>query len=163
MGIKEKIMDLFVDSEFDDSAEEYTEQSNSHTYEEMPRQNQPVNERNNIRANKDKFSGLSTNKNNSINSQNSGQLKVRVTKPETFEEAKEIANYLNDKYTVILNLESTGKDLSRRLIDFLSGVAYANNGRIKPVANSTFIITPHNVDVTGDDLWQSYASEDEYI
>ena len=52
----------------------------------------------------------------------------------------------------MLNLESTSKEISRRLVDFLSGVAYANNGQIKRVANSTFIITPYNVDIMGDDL-----------
>ena len=51
---------------------------------------------------------------------------------------------------VVLNLESTNKEVSRRLIDFLSGVAYANNGQIKRVATSTFIITPYNVDIMGD-------------
>ena len=50
----------------------------------------------------------------------------------------------------LLNLESTNKEVSRRLVDFLSGVAYANNGQIKRVANSTFIITPYNVDIMGD-------------
>ncbi len=50
----------------------------------------------------------------------------------------------------MLNLESTNKDTARRLVDFLSGVAYANNGQIKRVANSTFIITPYNVDIMGD-------------
>ena len=52
--------------------------------------------------------------------------------------------------TIVLNLESTNKEVSRRLVDFLSGVAYANNGQIKRVANSTFIITPYNVDIMGD-------------
>ena len=47
-------------------------------------------------------------------------------------------------------LYATGKEISRRLIDFLSGVAYANNGQIKRVATSTFIITPYNVDIMGD-------------
>ena len=51
---------------------------------------------------------------------------------------------------VVLNLESTNRDIARRLLDFLSGVAYANNGQIKRVANSTYIITPYNVDVMGD-------------
>ena len=57
---------------------------------------------------------------------------------------------MNDKRTVVLNLESTNKDVARRLVDFLSGVAYANNGQIKRVAASTFIITPYNVDIVGD-------------
>ena len=78
------------------------------------------------------------------------QLQVVLVKPERFEDASAIADQLNAKHTVVLNLESTGKDISRRLIDFLSGVAYANNGQIKRVATSTFIITPYNVDIMGD-------------
>ena len=58
--------------------------------------------------------------------------------------------HATNKRTVVLNLESTNKEVSRRLVDFLSGVAYANNGQIKRVANSTFIITPYNVDIMGD-------------
>ena len=78
------------------------------------------------------------------------QLKVVLVKPERFEDASTVADHLNSKHTVVLNLESTNKEVSRRLVDFLSGVAYANNGQIKRVANSTFIITPYNVDIMGD-------------
>lgn len=78
------------------------------------------------------------------------QLEVVLVKPERFEDASGIADHLNNKRTVVLNLESTNKDISRRLVDFLSGVAYANNGQIKRVANSTFIITPYNVGIVGD-------------
>lgn len=78
------------------------------------------------------------------------QLQVVLVKPERFEDASYIADHLNQKKTVVLNLESTNKEVSRRLVDFLSGVAYANNGQIKRVANSTFIITPYNVDIMGD-------------
>ena len=78
------------------------------------------------------------------------QLQVVLVKPEAFDEASAIADHLNAKRTVVLNLESATKELSRRLIDFLSGVAYANNGQIKRVANSTFIITPYNVGIMGD-------------
>ena len=78
------------------------------------------------------------------------QLQVVLVKPERFEDASTIADQLNAKRTVVLNLESTGKEVSRRLIDVLSGVAYANNGQIKRVATSTFIITPYNVDIMGD-------------
>ena len=58
------------------------------------------------------------------------QLQVVLVKPERFEDASTIADQLNAKRTVVLNLESTGKEVSRRLIDFLSGVAYANSGQI---------------------------------
>jgi cell division inhibitor SepF len=85
-----------------------------------------------------------------VNIHTTAQLQVVLVKPERFDDASSIADHLNEKRTVVLNLESTNKDVSRRLIDFLSGVAYANNGQIKRVANSTFIITPYNVDIMGD-------------
>ena len=81
-----------------------------------------------------------------VNIHTTTQLQVVLVKPERFEEAASIG----DKRTVVLNLESTNRDIARRLLDFLSGVAYANNGQIKRVANSTYIITPYNVDVMGD-------------
>ena len=78
------------------------------------------------------------------------QLKVVLVKPERFENASEIADHLKEKRTVVLNLESTNKDVARRLIDFLSGVAYAGEGKIKKVAANTYIITPYHVDIMGD-------------
>lgn len=75
-----------------------------------------------------------------------------LVKPEEFEDAREIADNLISKRTVLLNIENLNKDLSRRLIDFLSGVAYAQGGNIKRVANRTYIITPYNVDILGDVL-----------
>ena len=78
------------------------------------------------------------------------QLKVVLVKPERFENASEIADHLKEKRTVVLNLESTNKDVARRLIDFLSGVAYAGEGKIKQVAANTYIITPYSVDIMGD-------------
>ena len=77
-------------------------------------------------------------------------IKVVLAKPVTFEDGRAVADHLNAKRTVVLNLEGTNRDISRRLIDFLSGVAYANNGQIKRVANCTYIITPRSVDVMGD-------------
>ncbi|MCC8022849.1 MAG: cell division protein SepF [Clostridiales bacterium] len=85
-----------------------------------------------------------------VNIHTTAQLQVVLVKPERFEDASGIADNLNEKRTVVLNLESANRDVARRLVDFLSGVAYANNGQIKRVANSTFIITPYNVDVMGD-------------
>ena len=78
------------------------------------------------------------------------QLKVVLVKPERFENASEIADHLKEKRTVVLNLECTNKDVARRLIDFLSGVAYAGEGKIKKVAANTYIITPYSVDIMGD-------------
>ncbi len=85
-----------------------------------------------------------------VNIHTTTQLQVVLVKPERFENASEIADHLRDKRTVVLNLESTDKNIARRLIDFLSGVAYANEGTIKKVALNTYIITPYNVEILGD-------------
>ena len=85
-----------------------------------------------------------------VNINTTTQLQVVLVNPSRFENASDIADHLRDKRTVVLNLESTGKDVARRLIDFLSGVAYANEGTIKRVAQATYIITPYNVEILGD-------------
>lgn len=78
------------------------------------------------------------------------QLQVVLVKPERFDNVSEIAEHLRERRAVVLNLESTNKDVARRLVDFLSGCAYALDGKIKKVAISTYIITPLNVDIVGD-------------
>ena len=78
------------------------------------------------------------------------RLQVVLVKPDKYENSREIADHLREKRTVVMNLETTNKDVARRLVDFLSGVAYANDGKIKKVAINTYIITPYNVDIMGD-------------
>ena len=85
-----------------------------------------------------------------VNIHTTTQLQVVLVKPDRFENAAEIADHLREKRTVVLNLEQTSKDVSRRILDFLSGAAYAQEGKVKKVALSTFIITPYNVDILGD-------------
>ena len=91
------------------------------------------------------------------------QLQVVLVKPEKFEDASGIADHLLAKRTVVLNLESTNREIARRLVDFLSGVAYANGGQIKKVANSTYIITPYNVGVMGDSLLDELENSGLYL
>lgn len=93
---------------------------------------------------------FSTGRNKVVNIHTTAQLQVVLVKPERFDDASSVADHLISKRTVVLNLENTNKDVSRRLVDFLSGVAYANNGQIKRIAMNTFIITPYNVDFMGD-------------
>ena len=85
-----------------------------------------------------------------VNIRAATQLQVVLVKPERFEDASSIADHLREKRTVVLNLESTNKEIARRLLDFLAGVSYAQEGKIKRVAVSTYIITPYNVDILGD-------------
>ncbi|MBQ9907809.1 MAG: cell division protein SepF [Oscillospiraceae bacterium] len=87
-----------------------------------------------------------------VNIQATAQLQVVLVKPEVFTDAKQIADHLISKKTVVLNLETASAENKRRIIDFLVGVAYANGGSLKPVANLTYIITPYNVGFIGEDL-----------
>ena len=80
----------------------------------------------------------------------SSNVTLKVVKPTAYSDGPDIADKLMDGSTVVLNLESCNKEIARRLLDFLSGVTYANEGKIKKVAISTFIITPYNVDILGD-------------
>lgn len=97
------------------------------------------------------YAGDPVKRNNKVvNIHATAQLQVVLVKPERFDDASTVADHLNAKRTVVLNLESANKDVARRILDFLSGVAYANDGQIKKVANCTFIITPYNVGIMGD-------------
>ena len=99
-----------------------------------------------------------------VNISASTKIQVVLFKPERFgEETRTIADELLKNRTVVLNLEDTNRDMSRRIIDFLSGVAYAKQGKIKKIANSTFIIMPENVDFTGDDLLDELENSGVYF
>ena len=99
-----------------------------------------------------------------VNINAKAQLQVVLFKPISFgEDTRTIADELLKRHTVVLNLEKTEKEVSRRIVDFLSGVAYANNGKIKRIATNTFIITPYNVDLTGDDVLDELENNGLYF
>ena len=85
-----------------------------------------------------------------VNLNTNTAMQVILVKPDRFDTVTEIADHLRDKKAVVLNLESTNKDVARRLVDFLSGAAYSLDGKIKKVAISTYILTPFNVEIVGD-------------
>ena len=95
--------------------------------------------------------------------QNAGQPKPHVVfqKIDRFEEVGEVADILNEKRIVILNLETCPNDVSQRIIDFLYSVAYANHGDFKKVAGRASIITPYNVPVSGELVDEISASANE--
>ena len=154
MGFFDKIKEVMNapgddDYEYEDDYEETNEDSDFMNY--SSRSESTRSER-----------GSSSKDNKVVNIHATTQLQVVLVKPEEFSEAPAIGDHLNNKRTVVLNLESTPKDVARRLVDFLSGVAYANNGTLKRVANSTFIITPYNVDIMGDMLIDELESNGLY-
>ena len=83
----------------------------------------------------------------SLSGSSGSALEMKVVKPETFDSVAQIADHLISRRTVVLNLENTNKETSRRLIDFLSGVAYSIDGSLKKIASNAYVITPANVDV----------------
>ena len=74
-------------------------------------------------------------------------IEMKVLKPKSFENVPQIADHLLNKRTVVLNLEDADPDTSRRIIDFLFGVAYSINGSLKKIATKAYVVTPNNVDV----------------
>ena len=87
---------------------------------------------------------------------NGNALELKVIRPEQFEAVTQIADHLINSRTVVLNLEATNKETARRMIDFLSGVAYSIEGNLKKVANNTFVITPGNVAVSSEQQAQAF-------
>ena len=131
----------YEDEEEDDYEEDFTPVNN---VRDLPR------ERGKSERDLDRDRDFDRRNNKVVNIHTTTQLQVVLVNPTRFENASEIADHLRDKRTVVLNLEQTDKNIARRLIDFLSGVAYANEGTIKKVALSTYIITPYNVEILGD-------------
>ncbi len=82
-----------------------------------------------------------------ISADSAAAIELKVVRPENYASVTEIADHLLSHRTVVLNLEATNKEVAKRLIDFLAGVAYSIDGQLKNVANNTYIITPCNVDV----------------
>ena len=93
-------------------------------------------------------------RNKVVNINATTQLKVVLVKPERFENASEIADHLKEKRTVVINLESTNKDIARRLIDFLSGVAYALGGTLSRISGGIYLVTPSGVNISGEMMSQ---------
>ena len=89
---------------------------------------------------------------------NASSIELKVVRPDTFVNSRQIADHLLNNRTVVLNLEATNKETARRILDFLSGVAYSIGGQLKRVANNTFVIAPDNVAVSGDQMRASSSA-----
>ena len=157
MGLMDKLQKMMGMPE-DEFYDEYDEEVGEVIEEEAPVQNSAFQQDTEDLS----FMDVASKRNKVVNIHATTQLQVVLVKPEHFEDASTIADHLNAKRTVVLNLESASKEMSRRLIDFLSGVAYANEGQIKKVANCTYIITPYNVGIMGEDLLDELSNSGLY-
>jgi cell division inhibitor SepF len=80
-----------------------------------------------------------------------GSVKVHLILPRSFNDAQQIADRFKDGVPVIINLQSADQDLSKRLIDFASGLTYALDGGMQRVADKVFLLTPRNVEVSAEE------------
>ena len=101
-------------------------------------------------------------KTKNINSSTNPQMQVVLVRPDRFDDVTAIADHLNAQKSVVLNLEAANRETSRRILDFLSGVAYANRGNIKKVANATYMIVSGAVDLSGEHMFDDMTDATLY-
>ncbi len=94
---------------------------------------------------------------------NPSQMQVVLVKPDRYDDVTAIADHLNDRKTVVLNLESADRELSRRIVDFLSGATYANHGNMRKVSKATFLIVPNGVDMMGELMLEDFEESRMYL
>ncbi len=148
MGLWDSIKNIMVipdDDEIENEAEEV----------EAPARSSRDKARDEAPAKKEGTAKIIKSKTINYNPQQSS-LQVVLVKPDRFDEVTTIADHLNEGKTVVLNLEESPKEISRRIVDFLSGVAYANGGNMRKVAKNTFIIVARGVDVMGELLPEEF-------
>ncbi|MBE6682630.1 MAG: cell division protein SepF [Ruminococcaceae bacterium] len=135
MGLMNRLGDLFKDGE------EYEEYEENEEYEEEEEEVAAP-------AAAPKAAPAASRPTGGISS--GAALEMKVVKPERFDEVRAIGEHLLARRTVVLNLEETNKETTKRIIDFLCGVVFAIDGQVKKVANATYVVTPKNVDVSGE-------------
>jgi cell division inhibitor SepF len=95
--------------------------------------------------------GRSTTALKSVGARTNGDVRVHLVIPKSFNDAQQIADKFKDSIPVILNLQSSDMDLSKRLIDFASGLTYALDGGMQRIADKVFMLTPRNVEISAEE------------
>ena len=86
-----------------------------------------------------------------VGGRGNGDVRVHLVIPKSFNDAQQIADKFKDSIPVILNLQSSDTDLSKRLIDFASGLTYALDGGMQRIADKVFMLTPRNVEISAEE------------
>lgn len=166
MGVLDKFMDImklnddddydddFYDDDYDDYEEKpkrsfFRKEKNYNDYDDEEDYNPPARTTRNSRS-----AGSSNNKVTPMRQParraSAVSMEVCVIRPTSVEDAREITETLLDGRTVILNLEGLDLEIAQRIIDFTSGAAYAISGNLQKISNYIFLVTPTNVDISGD-------------
>lgn len=146
MSVKDYFNKLFEDPSVAEDDEETIEPSGKTSAAYGKEETEPMERNDNTRSETGSYSGMNR------YDGGSSVLELKVVRPESYKSVGQIADHLLNRCTVVLNLEAAEKETARRIVDFLNGVAYSIDGQIKPVANNTFVITPKNVSISGEQL-----------
>ena len=160
MGVWDGIKNIFnlSDEDYDDEELEEMQDDEQDSYAEEPvakRVKEPV------KRETTRFTERRSSKTVPFNNGNDG-MRLYLAKPERFEDVTTIADQYCARKTVVLNLEKTDRDLARRILDFMSGVAYAKNGDLRKAAINTFVIVPSDVDVSGENVLDDFDDSKFY-
>ncbi|MBQ5746756.1 MAG: cell division protein SepF [Clostridia bacterium] len=148
MGIKDYFSGIFNISE--------EEEFEGETFEETPKDND-------IDSDSKRSAAKKFSSSRKQSAEGGSAMRMVLVRPEIFSDVAPIADHLKQGKTVVLNLENAEAPAARRIVDFLSGSAYALSFKFKPVSNNTFVIIPDNTDFSGDLLLDDYGSENYFL
>lgn len=151
MGVKEYFKGIFNINGDDDFDRE--------TYEEQAEENEAEPERTQKTTQKRTYSDRRRNQQTEAPS----AMRMVLARPEIFPDVTAIADNLKEGKTVVLNLETTDPVQARRIVDFLSGAAYAISFKLRSVSKHNLVIIPDNADFSGDILVDDYTSENYFV
>ncbi|MBE5871574.1 MAG: cell division protein SepF [Lachnospiraceae bacterium] len=158
MGAMDKFLKAMkLNDDYDDYDEDYDDYDEDEVEEEKPvkkrvvtpaEDDEPEEKPSRTKAPATKVTPMKQSKR--AGSMNVSDMEVRVIKPTSVEDAREVTDILLANRTVVLNLEGLDVDVAQRIIDFTSGSCYAIQGNLQKISHYIFIITPATVDISGD-------------
>lgn len=150
----------------DDEYDDYDDGLDAYEEEEAPRNSRSSESDAAPYASSEPVSTIGSSRSGGFNGQvlnmNSHKQEVVLFHPSSFNDCTKAADDLRDKKGIIVNLENVDKALSRRVVDFLTGCAYALDGKVTKIAQSTYLFSPHVMSVIGD-LETMQAEAESYV
>ena len=150
----------------EDEYDDYDDDLDSYDEEETPRRSRMSDNDSKSYASSESTASTTSSRSSGFSGQvlsmNSNKQEVVLFHPSSFNDCTKAADDLRDKKGIIVNLENVDKALSRRVVDFLTGCAYALDGKVNKIAQATYLFSPHNMNVVGD-LEAMQAEAESYI
>lgn len=163
MGVLDKFLDImklnddedfdddFFDEDFDDDIDEKPKKNSSFFHKDKVKEEVDEEEESyDVPAKSSRFNNKVTPMRQASSRRSQVNMEVCVIKPQSVDDAREITETLLSGRTVILNLEGLDLEIAQRIIDFTSGATFAISGNLQKISNYIFLVTPTNVDISGD-------------